>query len=1037
MSTWAQIEALFFAACERPAAERADFVAACGDAEVAAEVMALLAAEADAGGTLGEIVGGELAELAGQSVHSGRRLGVYRLGTPIGEGGMSVVYAAERDDAEFRHAVAIKILKQTFGSPEATARFRAERQILASLEHPNIVRLLDGGTTDDDLPYLVMERIQGVPITRYVTDHALAIDARVRLVRDVCAAVQFAHAARVIHRDLKPSNILVDASGTPKLLDFGIAKLVDDDGTARTRGALLTPEYASPEQARGDAVTIATDIYSLGAVLYEILVGQPPHVGTALAILGKLATDEPVRPRALGIAADLDNIVMMALHKEPAQRYASVEALDDDLGRYLAHLPVRARRPTLGYRIARFARRHRGKLAVAAAAVTAAVAITIVAARSTAPTDTCGGDPSTEYWNPTVRATIAPRFTKPVDVRLWSYASRQLDALARGWSAQWTAACHADRTADPLLYGQRIACLDGALLNLRGITDALEHGEEPTTAAKRIGGTSMLTDCANLAVLRAQVPPPPPALRDRVVALQLDSYRHVTAGWRAFGQRDLPAIDREAVALATIANALEALDPPSASGTLLARFDLLEQAAFDMDLHRLPAVREAIADAIRRTEASRDDAALAAADVQLAALGVEPVPLENAGELIARAEVAVNRAGQPVVTTIQLLATRANLALVGARFGDAERFAREARSLVAANDLDLMFEPEGVQQTLISALALDERTAEAEAEARTWLARDAGTQPSLVAVHFMLSFTLARAGDLAGALAEHRLADAGFKQELDPSAARDVWNPIYELDLALQIGAAPPDTAAMIAAVAGHGTTPPRQNPDSAATLRRAGLFAAYVYAVEHGTEADHAATLAYERGDLATATRLAADAVKTCAACATTIVWSRWLVALADRDHVDAALAALEAAYQGDPAAVANSGIVLGNLERWPEARAKLEAARTAGTWEWQADVVELDGWLGLARAATGDRDGARSAFEEALRVISILHNGSDGFSYMTPVAELALAGLLPDAERRRARGLAARARDGFARLGPLREARRQDAIRWLAEHP
>jgi len=312
------------------------------------------------------------------------RVGAYKLLDPIGEGGMGRVFLAERDDAAYQRKVAVKVLRHGLEGKHGIARFRDERQILAALDHPGIVKLLDGGTTEDGLPYLVMDHVAGVPITRFADDRALGVRERLALFRGVCSAVQYAHQRLVVHRDLKPSNILVDESGAAKLLDFGIAKLIDPASQAEARThtgtALLTPEYASPEQARGEAVSAATDVYSLGALLYELLTGAPPlrASGSALETLRVICEVEPPRPstacpqdRRKAVAGDLDNIVLKALHKDPARRYPSVQHLDDDLSRHLDGLPVRARDATWTYRAAKFARRNRGKIALGAAAAVA------------------------------------------------------------------------------------------------------------------------------------------------------------------------------------------------------------------------------------------------------------------------------------------------------------------------------------------------------------------------------------------------------------------------------------------------------------------------------------------------------------------------------------------------------------------------------------------------------------------------------------------------------------------------------------------
>ena len=337
---WHQLEELFHGllAVAEPERGRA-LEARCGDdLELRRELDTLLASAAPADDALGEIVGAAADSLsrARQAAAIGRRLGPYRLVSLLGAGGMGAVYLAERDDAEFARQVAIKIVLHATGSPQAIARFRDERQILAALDHPNIVRLLDGGSTDDDLPYLVMEHIEGQPITAYARSHALSVRARLQLVRQVCAAIQYAHQHLIVHRDIKPSNILVDATGAPKLLDFGVAKLlaplagVERQGATRTGMAPFTPEYASPEQARGDAVSTATDVYSLGAVLYELLTDHPPHraSGSVLDMVRVICEVDPIRPslaappdRRRELVGDLDNIVLKALQVEPARRY--------------------------------------------------------------------------------------------------------------------------------------------------------------------------------------------------------------------------------------------------------------------------------------------------------------------------------------------------------------------------------------------------------------------------------------------------------------------------------------------------------------------------------------------------------------------------------------------------------------------------------------------------------------------------------------------------------------------------------------------
>ena len=343
-----------------------------------------------------------------------RRVGPYRLLRELGHGGMGTVYLAVRADEHFHKRVALKVVRGGAGSEAVVRYFKRERQILAGLDHPNIAKLLDGGTTDDGLPYFVMEYVEGQRIDTYCNEHRLPIVERLRLFQVVCAAVQYAHRNLIVHRDLKPGNIIVSPDGVPKLLDFGIATLLDSGASSAAAptatALLLTPEYASPEQARGEAITTASDVYSLGVVLYELLTGQQPYRfrnRNALEVLRAVVDQEPQTPSAaverprleaaetsdatgapaptvlqvsrtregtLGrlqrrLRGDLDNILMMALRKEPQRRYPSVEALADDIRRYLEGRPVTARRATAGYRAGKFVSRHVAGVAAAAAVV--------------------------------------------------------------------------------------------------------------------------------------------------------------------------------------------------------------------------------------------------------------------------------------------------------------------------------------------------------------------------------------------------------------------------------------------------------------------------------------------------------------------------------------------------------------------------------------------------------------------------------------------------------------------------------------------
>lgn len=320
----------------------------------------------------------------------GRRIGAYNVLQELGHGGMGEVYRAVRADGEFAREVAVKMVRVGFDTRSIVERFRNERQILAELDHPNIARLLDGGTTEDSIPYLVMELVDGTPIDQHCNARSLSVARRLELFRQVCGAAQYAHQHLVIHRDLKPGNILVTPDGVPKLLDFGIAKIVSPTtGSEITQLNPLTPEYASPEQVRGEPVSTASDVYSLGVVLYQLLTGRSPYPGsntTAHQLARAICESEPVRPSVVvlkpdttaatslesaakmreGSAAklhrrlsgDLDNILLKAIRKEPERRYQSVEQFSEDIRRHLQGLPVTARQDSWPYRTGKFIRRH-------------------------------------------------------------------------------------------------------------------------------------------------------------------------------------------------------------------------------------------------------------------------------------------------------------------------------------------------------------------------------------------------------------------------------------------------------------------------------------------------------------------------------------------------------------------------------------------------------------------------------------------------------------------------------------------------------
>lgn len=398
VATLRRIRELFDVVMDQPPEARREFLYAASvddSAHVRAEVEALIE---------GELSTEALSPFRhDQSPHTlagpiGQRLGAYEVVREIGDGGMGAVYEGIRADDEYRKRVAIKLVHRGFESRIALARFRRERQILANLEHRNIATLLDGGVSADGRPFIVMEYVDGTPITKWCDSHSATIETRLALFDQVCNAVQHAHRNLVVHLDLKPGNILVTDDGTVKLLDFGISRLIGDEGADAmpvTRGGprAFTPEYASPEQMSGDVLTTAADVYSLGVVLFELLAGRRPNSNT------KNLDDRPSTDRAISrpstavtsdaarrsgektvdklrarLKGDLDSITSMAMRFEPERRYASVEALRLDVSRHLSGLPVRAQADTAAYRLKKFARRN-----VVGIGLSAAIALALIA----------------------------------------------------------------------------------------------------------------------------------------------------------------------------------------------------------------------------------------------------------------------------------------------------------------------------------------------------------------------------------------------------------------------------------------------------------------------------------------------------------------------------------------------------------------------------------------------------------------------------------------------------------------------------------
>ncbi len=402
---WQRIDALFHRAVDLAESERAALLEReCGaDPELREEVERLLKSDSDTTSSSGSDLFSRIETQSLLPVEDpliGRTLGVYRVTERLGSGGMGVVYRGTRDDGLFEQEVAIKLIRSERATEWMVRRFEFERRMLAALVHPCIARLYDGGTTEDGSPYFVMELVRGEPINRACEQRRLSVEAKLRLFVEVCRAVQFAHQSLVVHCDLKPANILIDEHGTPRLLDFGIARFLEEapadstNAATRTVARVLTPEYASPEQLAGGAVTTSLDVYSLGVVLYELLTGSLPLQSDSrtLSDWERMVREEaPQRPStrvfggdraALGgaLRGDLDRIVLMALRKEPERRYASVQEFADDIERHLSGQPVRARPNSIGYLTAKFVGRNR--IAVAASmAVLGALLLGLIAAR--------------------------------------------------------------------------------------------------------------------------------------------------------------------------------------------------------------------------------------------------------------------------------------------------------------------------------------------------------------------------------------------------------------------------------------------------------------------------------------------------------------------------------------------------------------------------------------------------------------------------------------------------------------------------------
>ena len=422
---WEAIQPLLHEALALEPEERVPFLARIGaeDPELCADVESFMRAYDARPGFLETPYLGDAGNFDHRTAWTGRVLGAYALMEKVGAGGMGEVFRAARADGLYERQVAVKLIRDGLGKESFLQRFANERQILARLDHPNIARLLDGGASEEGIPYVVMEFIDGAPIDEFCSREQLSIRERMKLFRAVCSAVQYAHQNLVVHRDLKPGNILVTQDGVPKLLDFGIAKILDprreaDVPQSATVLPIMTPAFASPEQVRGGVITTASDVYSLGVILFVLLTGQQPYGlanRSAHELMKAICDTEPLRPSTavtrcgqvprlaegpasptatadepprrarvrLGRAlrGDVDSIVLRALRKDPAERYATVEQLSEDIRRHLDGLPVQARRGTAAYRLRKFVARHAAAVAVAAGVTALLLASVVVSVR--------------------------------------------------------------------------------------------------------------------------------------------------------------------------------------------------------------------------------------------------------------------------------------------------------------------------------------------------------------------------------------------------------------------------------------------------------------------------------------------------------------------------------------------------------------------------------------------------------------------------------------------------------------------------------
>ena len=622
-ATWLRVSAVFDAVAELGVAERAAAldrlcVGADGrpDPGLRAEVEALL--EADEGGSVLDTAAPDgAAALVASPGRAGERVGPWRVVREVGRGGMGAVDLVERADGAFEQRAALKRIAGV--GADGVRRFERERQILARLEHPGIARLLDGGLDGAGAPYLVMEYVEGEPVTAWAEDHGLGLEARLRLFLQVCDAVGFAHRHLVVHRDLKPSNVLVTPDGRAVLLDFGIARLLeDDDAGERTMMPALTPEYAAPEQVTGGAVTTATDVYALGVLLYELVAGQRPYEIERPTLGGIVDTIREARPPApstvagrRGLGRDLDTVVMKALAKEPGRRYASADALGADLGRVLERRPVEARAPTVGYRFRRFVARHRAGVGATAFAVLAvAASVAFYTARLAAERDRAEAA-AVEAAREAARAEQTAGFLEALFEASDPNGPDPGERTARQLLDDGAARVRADLGAEPAVLAPVLATV-GRVYRALGAYDAAAPaladavGLFEATGEDPLGHRDALLELANL---RYRTEDFDAAARDALGALALDSLHADTASSErlailntlALVYSDTERLEEAATVLREVVERRRALDTDEARGDLAVNLNNLGLVL--LDLERVGEAGSLFDEAIALTEA--------------------------------------------------------------------------------------------------------------------------------------------------------------------------------------------------------------------------------------------------------------------------------------------------------------------------------------------------------------------------------------------------------------------------------------------------